>query len=121
MTSKDLKKLSRSDLLEILLSLKKENDLLRKELQQAQQELDSRAIAIKDAGSLAEAALKLNGVFEAAQAACELYTENVQKRCAELERQTQEKCNAMIAAAEKRGKTYSWLSDLMDMPAETEK
>ena len=119
MTSKELKKLRRSDLLEILLSLKKENDLLREQLQQARQELDDRAIALQDTQSLAEAALRLNGIFEAAQAACDQYTENVQLRCGELERQTREKCDAMIAEAEAKTNSYSWLSELMQS-AETE-
>ena len=37
-------------------------------------------IAIEKAGSLAEAALQLNSVFEAAQNACAQYTQNIQQQ-----------------------------------------
>ena len=80
MIAKNMKSLSRSDLLEILVELKKENDELKVQLEQAQRELADRRIAIEEAGSLAEAALKLNGVFEAAMAACEQYKENIRLR-----------------------------------------
>ena len=80
MSAKNVKSLSRSDLLEILVELKKENDALKEQLAQAQRELSDRRIVIEEAGSLAEAALKLNGVFEAAMAACEQYKENIRMR-----------------------------------------
>lgn len=80
MSAKNMKSLTRSDLLEILVELKKENDALKEQLAQAQRELSDRRIVIEEAGSLAEAALKLNGVFEAAMAACEQYKENIRMR-----------------------------------------
>lgn len=107
MTGKDLKRLSRSDLLEMLLELSKENDTLRMENQELQQRLEDRKINIEKFGSLAEAALHLNGVFEAAQAACEQYTENIQYRsanlqeyCAQLEQETKARCNSQKAETE---------------------
>ena len=78
MDPKKLKQLSRSDLLEMLLNLSKENEQLRQELQQATSKLEDRTIAAEKSGSLAEAALNLNGVFQAAQAACDQYKWNVQ-------------------------------------------
>lgn len=109
MTGKDLKRLSRSDLLEMLLELSKENDKLRIDNNELQQQLEDRKLAIDQFGSLAEAALHLNGVFEAAQAACEQYTENVQYRsehlreyCAQLERDTQLQCEAKKTETEAR-------------------
>lgn len=109
MTAKELKRMRRSDLLEMLLQLRKENDQLRQELEQAQQELQSRTVIIEQSGSLAEAALKLNGVLEAAQAACDQYTQNVQRRCREqeeackkLERSTKHKCDQMLIEAAQR-------------------
>jgi chromosome segregation ATPase len=38
-----------------------------------------RRIRLREAGSIAEAALKLNGVFEAAQAAANQYLENIER------------------------------------------
>lgn len=120
MTAKELKNLRRSDLLEMLLALKKENDSLRGQLKQAQQELASRKIVIDNAGSLAEAALQLNGIFEAAQAACDQYAENIRMECQAMEWQTREKCKRMIAQANARQETYAWLDELIGSPDESE-
>jgi len=77
MTGKELKRLSRADLLEMLIDQSKEFQRLQKRLKAAEAALEKREIAIDEAGSLAEAALSVNGVFEAAQAACEQYMENI--------------------------------------------
>jgi hypothetical protein len=90
-TDKSLKKMSRVELLELLVEQsermdKLEKDLkvaktlidrLDKELKTTKAQLNKREIAIESAGSIAEAALKLNGVFEAAQKAADQYLENV--------------------------------------------
>lgn len=80
MTDRELKRLSRADLLEMLIALSKENEQLRLELVETQQRLADRMVAIEKAGSIAEAALQLNGVFEAAQNACEQYIANIKAR-----------------------------------------
>lgn len=56
---------------------------LQQQLQDTQQQLESRHIDLVEAGSIAEAALRLNGVFEAAQAACDQYVENIKRRAGE--------------------------------------
>lgn len=81
MTPKELRRLRRSDLMEMLLELSQENRELRRKLEDAKRQLQDRTIRIREAGSLAEAALQLNGVFEAAQAACQQYEENLRLRC----------------------------------------
>lgn len=72
-----LKKLSRQDLLEMLIAEEKRIEALEKELEEARAELANRRILIESSGSIAEAALKLNGIFEAAQAAADQYLENL--------------------------------------------
>lgn len=79
MTDRELKKLSRAELLELLLEAKQENEQLRKELEETKQLLNSKQILIKNAGSIAEAALALNGIFETAQKAADQYLENVRR------------------------------------------
>lgn len=113
MTAKELKHLSRNDLLEMLLALSKENDQLRRQLDQATKALEDRQIRIQEAGSLAEASLQLNGVFEAAQAACEQYAENLRYRsehleeiCRQMEQETREKCDRMLTQAKARADEY---------------
>ncbi len=73
----DLSKLSRKQLLELLLRQTKRADELELRLVELEKKLESRRIAELEAGSIAEAALRLNGVFEAAQAAADQYLENI--------------------------------------------
>ena len=79
MTEKELLKLKKSELLEIMLAQSKEIDKLRAKLAKVQAQLADRSIAIKESGSIAEAPLKLNKVFEEAQRAADQYVENVKK------------------------------------------
>lgn len=79
MTEKELLKLKKSELLEIMLAQSKEIDKLRAKLAKVQAQLADRSIAIKESGSIAEASLKLNKVFEEAQRAADQYVENVKK------------------------------------------
>lgn len=80
MTKQQLRKLSRRDLIALLLDVSKENELLRKQLTEANRRLASRDIKLKHSGSIAEAALRLNGIFEAAQAAADQYLDNVTRQ-----------------------------------------
>lgn len=80
MTAKELKKLSRKDLLEILLAQSKQMQQMQQQLEAAQVELDSRKLEVEEAGSIAEAAMKVNRVFEAAQAASQQYLDNIKER-----------------------------------------
>lgn len=102
MTDKELKGLRRSDLLEILLTVSRENDQLREELEQTRKQLQERNLAISEAGSMAEAVLRLNGVFDAAEAACKQYEENIRSRCDKMEQDTRKKCEAILLAVKKQ-------------------
>ncbi|MBM6775232.1 hypothetical protein [Olsenella profusa] len=79
MTDKELRHLSRAELLEMLLTQAEENEGLRRRLDEAEQALADRAIEIQRAGSLAEASLRLNKVFAAADQAAQQYLENVRR------------------------------------------
>ncbi len=77
MTDKQLHRLRRSELLELLLIQEKEIAALKKKLDAANAALQNREVLISTSGSIAEAALRLNGVFEAAQAAADQYLASV--------------------------------------------
>lgn len=112
MTDQELRKLSRTSLLEMLVQQGRELEQTREQLRQARQELDSRIIATEKAGSIAEAALALNQVFRAAQDAADQYLLNIEEksrqadqlleqtrfRCAEMEAEARTRCQAMITA-----------------------
>lgn len=77
MTDKELRRMSRGELLEMLIMQMEENEELKRQLEKAQNELKNRRIIEAEAGSIAEAALRLNGIFEAADQAARQYLENV--------------------------------------------
>lgn len=133
--NKELRKMKRVDLLDIMVIQSKENDYLKIQLDEALAELEERKIQIKEAGSIAEAALQLNGVFEAAEKAGSQYLENIarlseeketinariieeserkvaelmaetQAKCEKLERDTKIKCEGMVLQAEKESQEY---------------
>ncbi|MCD8084667.1 MAG: DNA repair protein [Clostridiales bacterium] len=83
MTDKELKRLNRGELLEMLIIQMEENEELKKKLVEAETALANRRIEISESGTLAEAALRLNGVFEAADQAAAQYLENIRSRAEE--------------------------------------
>lgn len=108
MTDKELRKLSRSDLLELLISQTEENQVLKSRVDQMQDQLLDRRIAVDKAGSIAEASLQLNGVFQAAEKAAQQYLENIQRMSEEqdtigrnIREKATEEAEAIRADAEK--------------------
>ena len=83
MTEKDLQKLTRQDLLELLLASEKENEELRKEVQTLRENAEDKQLMLDKVGSIAEASLLVNGVFTSAQAAADQYVLNVKRICEE--------------------------------------
>lgn len=113
MTDRQLRKQSRLSLLNMLLEQKKENEALLLQLQEARQQLENRQIHIDQCGTLAEAALKLSGIFEAAETACRNYTENIrnlsgrqEEICRKMEQETREKCDKMLSTARQMSRAY---------------
>ena len=79
MTDKELRRLSRRELLQMLLEQTSEVGRLQAELDKTRAELNDRAIMLESCGNIAEASLKINRVFEAAQQAAEQYLANVRR------------------------------------------
>ena len=79
MTDKQLHKLSRRELLELLLEQRQELDRLQRELEETREKLESRELKVEKIGSLAKASLEVTAVFEEAQKAANLYVENVKR------------------------------------------
>ena len=108
MTDKDLQKLKRIELLEILIEQGRTIECLEKDLAEANKKLEEKKLNLANAGSIADAAMQITGIFEAAQSAAHIYLENVQQmekttkeKCEAMERETVEKCQNMIINAEK--------------------
>lgn len=92
MDDKKIRKISKKELLEILLSQAKRIEELEKELNKTKLKLDSKKIAIAESGSIAEAALKLNSIFEVAQESADQYLTNVKDKCKKIENDTKKEC-----------------------------
>lgn len=97
MTEKEMKKLSRTELLQLLLIQTKETERLQKELDRAEQMLADRRIRIEKAGDLAQAVLEINNVAVAAQQAAQQYLDNITA----MEEETRKRCSQMLAEARK--------------------
>ena len=120
MTDKELKRLSRGELLEMLIQQSKELERLRKQLDAAQTALQNREIAITNAGSIAEAALQLNGVFTAAQDACQQYMENIchlsqnqERICAQRDAESQAEAKRIVEEARKESEALEHETRMM--------
>lgn len=107
MTDRELQKLKRVELLQLLVEQSRELDALRQELAQARRELEARELRLQEAGSIAEASMQLNGVFEAAQRAADQYLESIryqsehmEEKCAAMEEATRLRCDQMLKEAE---------------------
>lgn len=77
LTKKELKRLSRAELLELLLNRTRELEALREELKEKDEALNARRLKVEAAGDLAKASLAVNEVMEAAQRAADQYLENI--------------------------------------------
>jgi len=73
LTEKELRKLNRYQLLELLIIQTARADKLQKKLEDAEAEINDKSIRLTALGSIAEASLQLGGVFEAAQKAADIY------------------------------------------------
>ena len=80
MTDKEFKRLSRSQLIDVIYQLQLKQDELTAENERLSKELEDRRILIGKAGNVAEAALELHNVMQAAQDAVEHFKEEMQVR-----------------------------------------
>lgn len=102
MASRELRRLSRMELIDIIYQLRKDNDKLEQKLSETSSHLEEKTIVLKESGSIADAALALNGVFDAAQRAADQYLLSVKSAHENTEKQIREakqQCAQMLAEA----------------------
>lgn len=95
MTEKELKRLSRAELLELLLLQTRETERAQTRVKQLEEALSKRQLKIREAGDLAHAVLAVNGVMETAQRAAKQYLENIEQ----MQSETKERCAEIIEKA----------------------
>lgn len=90
-----IKRLKRSELIEVIYELQKREIQLEEKVAGLMEALEDRRIVLEEAGSIAEASLKLNHVFEDAQQAADIYLEEVKM----IHGSAEEKANETISLA----------------------
>lgn len=103
MTDKEFRRLSRSQLIDIIYQLQLKQEELAADNEKLSEALGDKRIRINKAGSIAEAALEIHNVMQAAQDAAEHYLEEIQIRandeCQRILKEAQGKAAAIIEKA----------------------
>ena len=86
MDGKELRRLRRKDLLEILLEQTKRIEELELELEKTKEKLNDKKVLLSNVGSLAEASLKLSDIFKAADEAIAIQIQNIENIAKEEEK-----------------------------------
>ena len=76
MNKRDIRKLSRKDLLEIMLNQSEKIKSLELEVSKLKEDLASKNFSISNAGTLAEASISISGILQKADEAIEIYKNN---------------------------------------------
>lgn len=108
MTDKELKKLRRRDLLELLVQQTEDNERLQAKIDELTAQLENKNLTVEKAGSLADALTEINGMFKTADDTAKQYLENARMMarrtrasCEEREKMCRERCRAMIDETER--------------------
>ena len=107
LTEKELKKLSRYQLLEMLIMQTERADALQQQLDALQTLANAKDIQMSNLGSIADASIQVSGVFEAAQAAADLYLDAARKQAAEIVQEARRQSDEIIARAEAKAKIFA--------------
>ena len=100
MISKELKKLTRRELVDIIYQLKKNEQELQEKITALEEALQEKRIRLSVAGSIAEAAVDITQLFANAQRTADLYLHEI----AAMKEETQKACEAMLEAAKQQTK-----------------
>lgn len=95
--------LSKNEMMMVMHDQEQEIEKLKSQVEELQAKLDGYEIKVNESGSLAEAAAKVSGLFEAAQLTVDTYLENMKKRDEESEAvfaDVQKQADQIIAEAE---------------------
>lgn len=99
MTEKDLRRLNRYQLLELLIEQTQRADKLQARVEELEKQLQDRELKMDSMGSIAEASLQIGGVFRAVQAAAELYLSAAKRNGEEIEAAAHRKAEQILKEA----------------------
>lgn len=90
MTDKELRKLKKNELMQLLYEQQLRIEELEEALKKAESELNDKRVRIAESGSIAEAALKLTEIFEEAQKAADIYLSSIRDTEREVKEEKKE-------------------------------
>ena len=106
MTDKEFRKLKRGDLIAIIYEYQKKQEELVKEISELREQLESKNLKINKAGSIAEAVVGLDLLFETAQKTADDYIEQVklvneeaEKKAAEIIKRAEDEAAEIVLKA----------------------
>jgi len=109
MISKELKRLSRRELVDIIYQLKKNEQKMQEEIESLKNELQDKRIRISAAGSIADAAMSVTNVFSTAQMTADIYLreiscmrEDADRECAKKIEEAEKRVRDILADGEKK-------------------
>ena len=121
MTDKEFKRLSRSQLIDIIYQLQLKQDEVTADNEKLSKALEDKRIRVSKAGNIAEAALEIHNVMQTAQDAAAHYLEEIQiradheyqrilkeaqEKAAEIIEIAQHKAAEIVAQAQKENPNY---------------
>lgn len=114
MTDKEFKRLSRPQLIDIIYQFQLKVDKLTEQNQKLEQQLADKRFRVSQAGNIAEAALEIHNVMQAAQDAASHYLEEIrnireqtEENCRHLLEKAQKEADEIIAQAQKGNRAYN--------------
>lgn len=99
MTEKELRKLNRYQLLELLVSQTERGDRLQARVDELEKELSEQNLRIASLISVAETALEFKGIFDTAKASAQLYISDAQAQANEIREAAHQEAEKILAEA----------------------
>ena len=107
MTDKEFKRLSRSQLIDIIYQLQLNLEELTRENQRLNEALADKRLRIAQAGNIAEAALEINNVMQSVQNAAQQYLDEIRL----MRQETEEECQDLLKKAREEAQAVSAQAD----------
>lgn len=102
MNDREIRKLNRAQLIEIIYQLQLNQEELEAENKRLKEELEDKRLRVKKAGNLAYAALEINKVMEAAQNAANMYLDEIR----EMKKETEAQCIHVLKITKEKADEY---------------
>jgi cell division septum initiation protein DivIVA len=97
MTDKEFKRLTRSQLIDIIYQLQMKEKNLAEENRRLRAEVEDKRIRMSQAGNIAEASLTIFNVVQSVQNAADQYLEEIRR----MQEETKENCRMVLEKAQK--------------------